>query len=43
MLRLDFFELRCMILIGLVGVDVVLRNRDVSVVLCGTVASYVSP
>ena len=40
---LSFLEFRCVIFIGLVRVDVILRDRYVSIVLRGTVSFDVSP
>ena len=39
---LSFFVFRCMVLVGLIRVDVILRDGYVSIVLCGTVTFYVS-
>ena len=41
-LGLSSFVFRCMVLVGLIRVDVILRDGYVSIVLCGTVTSYVS-
>ena len=41
-LGLNLLVLRCVILIGLIRVDVILRDGYVSIVLCETVTSYVS-